>query len=106
MLDELIRYSYENKRKFDIVAAFGMVMLADEETRGRIAKPQGTGGVKFTLAYVKNKYGQIELKRIEQNESTSYDEYRRTQATDIGSYRMHVSSPVYKETGVRSLYSR
>lgn len=106
MLDELIRYSYENKRKFDIVAAFGMVMLADEETRGRIAKPQGTGGVKFTLAYVKNKYGQIELKRIEQNESTSYDEYRRTQATDTGSYRMHILTPVNQPTRVRSLYSR
>jgi hypothetical protein len=31
MIDELLRYSYENKRKFDIVAAFGIVLVADEE---------------------------------------------------------------------------
>jgi len=43
MLDELIRYSYENKRKFDIVAALGMVLLAEEETRNRIAKPANGG---------------------------------------------------------------
>jgi hypothetical protein len=106
MLDELIRYSYENKRKFDIVAALGMVLLADEDTRGRIAKPQNNGGNKFTLAYVKNKYGQIELKRVEQNEFTSYDEFRKSQATDTGSYRMHILTPVNQPTRVRSLYSR
>ena len=31
MLDELLRYSYANKRKFDIVAAMGICLLADEE---------------------------------------------------------------------------
>ena len=34
MINELLEYSYENKRKFDIVAAFGMCMLADEELIG------------------------------------------------------------------------
>lgn len=34
VLDELNRYSDENKRKFDIVAALGMALLADEELNG------------------------------------------------------------------------
>lgn len=34
MLNELIKYSYVNKRKFDIVAAMGMCELADEELMG------------------------------------------------------------------------
>jgi hypothetical protein len=38
MLNELNHYSYENKRKYDIVAAFGMVMLADEELMGKVPK--------------------------------------------------------------------
>jgi hypothetical protein len=31
MLQELLKYSYENKRKFDIIAAMGCCELADEE---------------------------------------------------------------------------
>lgn len=31
LIEELLKYSYENKRKFDLVAAFGQVMLANEE---------------------------------------------------------------------------
>jgi hypothetical protein len=34
MLQELIKYSYENKKKFDIVAAMGMCELGDEEMAG------------------------------------------------------------------------
>jgi hypothetical protein len=34
----LNNYSDENKRKFDIVAAFGMCMLADEELMGVVPK--------------------------------------------------------------------
>ena len=34
MLDELNRYTDENKRKFDIVASMGMAMLANEELSG------------------------------------------------------------------------
>jgi hypothetical protein len=36
MLDELARYTDENKGKFDIVAAMGMAELADEELSGII----------------------------------------------------------------------
>jgi hypothetical protein len=38
MIDEFLRYSYENKRKFDIVAAFGIALLADEELMNRPPK--------------------------------------------------------------------
>lgn len=38
MLDELNRYTDENKRKFDIVAAFAMALLADEELQGTVPK--------------------------------------------------------------------
>lgn len=38
MLDELNRYTNENKRKFDIIAAMGMAELADEELGGVVAK--------------------------------------------------------------------
>ena len=34
LLDELTRYTDENKRKFDIIAAMGMALLADEELGG------------------------------------------------------------------------
>ena len=38
ILDELIRYNDEEKRKFDIVAALGMCELADEELQGSVPK--------------------------------------------------------------------
>ena len=34
MLQQLIKYSYDNKKKFDIVAALGMAELGDEELTG------------------------------------------------------------------------
>lgn len=38
IINELLEYSYENKRKFDAVAAFGMACLADEELVGVIPR--------------------------------------------------------------------
>lgn len=38
MLDELNRYTDENKGQFDIIAAMGMCMLADEELQGVVPK--------------------------------------------------------------------
>lgn len=61
MIDELMRYSYENKRKFDIVAALGMVLIADEETIGRTAKTSQPYKPNWGISYVKNQYGQIEI---------------------------------------------
>ena len=36
ILDELQKYNPEQKRKYDIVAALGMVELADQELNARI----------------------------------------------------------------------
>lgn len=38
MLEQLLKYSWENKRKFDIVAAFAMALLADEELSGVVPR--------------------------------------------------------------------
>ena len=38
VLQELIKYSYANKTKFDIVAAMGVCELADEELQGVVPK--------------------------------------------------------------------
>lgn len=38
LLQELIKYSYQNKRKFDLVAAMQMAELADEELMGKTPK--------------------------------------------------------------------
>ena len=38
MLDELNRYTDENKTKFDLVAAMGLAELADEELHGVVAR--------------------------------------------------------------------
>jgi hypothetical protein len=59
MIDELMRYSYENKRKFDIVAALGMALIAAEETQGRIARSSYKQGTSWKMGYIKNEYGQI-----------------------------------------------
>lgn len=39
ILEQLLNYSYENKRKYDIVAAMGMAEIADEELMGFNPKP-------------------------------------------------------------------
>jgi hypothetical protein len=34
MIDQLLNYTYENKRKFDIIAAMQMAEVADEDLAG------------------------------------------------------------------------
>lgn len=34
MLDQMLNYTYENKRKFDIIASLGMAELGDEDMSG------------------------------------------------------------------------
>jgi len=36
VLDQLVRYNPDNKTKFDIIAALGMALLADQELTGRV----------------------------------------------------------------------
>ena len=59
MIQELMKYSYENKRKFDIVAALGMCLLADEDMIGKVAKASNYAVKKISFGYTKNEYGQI-----------------------------------------------
>ena len=73
MLEELIRYSYENKRKFDIVAALGMTMLADEDMIGRTARTTTPVKNRPVITYVKNEWGQIELQAVYQNQNELVD---------------------------------
>lgn len=43
MLEELLKYTYENKRKFDIIAAMGCCEIGDEALTGIVPmKPQIT----------------------------------------------------------------
>ena len=72
LLDELISYSYENKRKFDLVAAFGCALLADEELRGRPARADSVQET-LSLGYTRNEYGQVKLNNTKQNEQTQFD---------------------------------
>lgn len=44
IVDQLLNYSYENKRKFDIVAALQMAEIADEDLTG--VSPVVVGNVK------------------------------------------------------------
>lgn len=60
VLIELNTYSYEEKRKFDIVAAFGMAMLADEELMFVPPKLQSSNYNKFQdFGYWKDERGII-----------------------------------------------
>jgi hypothetical protein len=60
MLDELTRYSIENKTHFDIVAALGMVMLAEEELGTTVAtktKPKEEEDIWELPCYYIDEYG-------------------------------------------------
>lgn len=74
MIDEFIAYSYENKRKFDIVAAFGMALLANEELIGKVAKSSAPAP-KISLGYSRDSHGQIQFGNIGKKQN---NEYRQT----------------------------
>ena len=57
VLEELTKYSYENKRKFDIVAALGMCMLADEELMFVPPKMDAQQNVFRPFGYWTDEYG-------------------------------------------------
>lgn len=65
MLDQLNRYSDENKGKFDIIAAMAMALLADEELQGIVPKTVETqieewGEIGYyTDEYGRRRYGEI-----------------------------------------------
>ena len=58
MLDELIRYTNENKRKFDIIAAMGETELASEELNGTVPRKCEEVHEKFeAIGYYKDENG-------------------------------------------------
>ena len=58
MLEELVKYSYANKRKFDIVAAMGMLELGDEEMSDIFVKDNNASSEKWIdIGYHKDERG-------------------------------------------------
>lgn len=90
MLQELIKYSYVNKRKFDIVAAMGMAELGDEDMMGTvpasIIKRNEWKDIGYYYENGRKKYGIIPDK----NRTTTFvgttEQYIRTRIGDKGLY--------------------
>ena len=80
ILDELQKYNPDNKRKYDIVAALGMVELADQELSARVPiKAEEEGKVEFQdFGYWRDSRGYIHKGVIPKKESNDirYAEFR------------------------------
>ena len=58
MLEQLLKYSWENKRKFDIIASMSMAEIADEDMMGFIPKTQSNSGSEWQdIGYYTDEYG-------------------------------------------------
>ena len=91
MLDELNKYSDENKRKFDIVAAFGMALLADEELSGYVPKQVNKIDDEwYDIGYYVDEYGYKRKGRIPKtnasisvnNEFNEFNDYAPNRTSD------------------------
>ena len=86
LLQELIKYSYENKRKFDLVAAFGMALLADEELAGKAPRKRGISseGWKDIGYYIdengRKRFGVIPKKQYQNYEYDPQNNWLRMQS--------------------------
>lgn len=80
VIDQLISYSFENKRKFDIVAAFGICLLANEDMQGKVPKLDNSGDRKLeNVGYYTNEYGQKVfgiIKNVPQQSTMKYGWFR------------------------------
>lgn len=74
LINELIRYSYANKRKFDIVAAFAMALLSDEDMHGLVPKQRNQEQINemAELRYYKNEYGQVQFGSAPKNDNYGF----------------------------------
>lgn len=74
MIDEFLRYSYENKRKFDIVAAFGIALLADEELMNRPPKAanEKANSELNQIGYYHDEFGNIQFGVIPKKKPENY----------------------------------
>ncbi len=69
MLQELLKYDYENKRKFDIIAAMGMCELADEELYAKpISSVNQYQSTWRDIGYFKDATGKMHYGAIPNNE--------------------------------------
>lgn len=85
VLDQLVRYNPEKKTKFDIVAALGMAMLADQELTGRapiLVEPEDTEFQDFGYYIDEHGYRQFGVipkstqANIKYGGGQAYDPYR------------------------------
>ena len=61
MLEELLKYTYENKRKFDIIAAMSCCEIGDEALTGITPmKPAATQKTWQDIGYYRNEKGYIQ----------------------------------------------
>lgn len=93
IIEELLKYSYENKRKFDLVAALGMVLLADEELMFVKPKMETDSSTVFRpFGYYVDEYGIRRKGVIPDKNSSTITNYTWHEAyEDIG--RPRTSSP-------------
>lgn len=95
LIEELLKYSYENKRKFDIVAALGMAMLADEELM--FVKPKlenDSNNILRPFGYYIDEYGIKRKGVIPQNINNEIPNYRWTDQYE-DPHRIRTSNPMY-----------
>ena len=93
IIEELLKYSYENKRKFDLVAALGMVLLADEELMFVKPKIETDSSTIFRpFGYYVDEYGIRRKGVIPDKNSSTITNYTWHEAyEDVG--RPRTSSP-------------
>lgn len=91
VLDELNRYTDENKRKFDIVAAFAMALLADEELSGVVPRQiENKNDEWYDIGYYIDENGYKRKGRIPKknrtipvtNEFNEFNDYARHRTSD------------------------
>lgn len=85
MLDELNQYNDANKRKFDIIAAAGMALLADEELSGTVPKQVTVeADANLDIGYYRDENGQKHFgiipdkTKITVNINSMFDYYAHT----------------------------
>ena len=103
MIDQLCNYSYEAKRKYDIVAAMQMAELADEELSAvSVSKEPALFKAKVKDVYVYGYYtdangykrrGKVLLKKKPQKKIKTQEEYEE-EFFDIDG-QIYNSNPIY-----------
>lgn len=99
ILDELSRYSYENKTKFDIIAAMQMVFLANEELMFVQPKMEPEKEKFVDFGYWKDERGVIHKGRIPKKQEYPMKATIDIDKIDVDSYygyeRLRISSQGY-----------